>query len=81
MHQGRGGGFASYSCEPFDPSKGYQYAYGMYYVMFAKARCKLCNDQVRFALRHLRTKHPEVLSDRDVARLNMPQIMKRFFYV
>ncbi|MFY9966643.1 MAG: hypothetical protein WAK50_12985, partial [Nitrososphaeraceae archaeon] len=57
----------------------YQYALDMIYDMFAKARCRLCNDQVRFALRHLRTKHPEVLSDKDVARLNMSQIMKRYF--
>jgi hypothetical protein len=62
-----------------EPSKSYQYAKDMYIVMFAKARCRLCSDQVRFALRHLRVKHPEVLADKDVARLNMPQIMKRFF--
>ncbi len=59
--------------------KIYQYAFDTYTVMFAKAQCRLCNDQVRFALRHLRTKHPEVLSDKDVAGLNMHQIMKRFF--
>jgi hypothetical protein len=59
--------------------KIYQYAFDMYIVMFAKAKCKLCNDHVRFALRHLRTKHPEVLSDKDVAKLNMHQVMKRFF--
>ena len=47
--------------------------------MFAKARCRLCNDQVRFALQHLRIKHPQVFRDKDVVRLNMPLIMKRFF--
>jgi hypothetical protein len=47
--------------------------------MFAKAHCRLCDDQVRFALQHLRRKHPEVLGDKDIARLNMPQIMKKFF--
>jgi len=47
--------------------------------MFGKTRCKLCDDQVRFALRHLRTKHPEVLDDKDVARLNMSQIMRKYF--
>jgi hypothetical protein len=47
--------------------------------MFAKARCKLCGDQVRFVLRHLNMKHPEVLSDKDIVRLGMPQIMKKYF--
>jgi hypothetical protein len=47
--------------------------------MFAKAQCRLCGDQVRFGLRHLRMKHPEVLSDKDVARLDMSRIMKKYF--
>jgi len=34
--------------------------------MFGKAMCKLCGDSVRFALRHLKEKHPETLKDRDV---------------
>lgn len=47
--------------------------------MFGKAKCKLCGDNVRFALRHLREKHQETLKDRDVIKLNMPGIMEKFF--
>jgi hypothetical protein len=34
---------------------------------------------VRFALRHLKEKHPETLKDRDVVKLNMSKIMEKFF--
>jgi hypothetical protein len=47
--------------------------------MFGKAKCKLCGDSVRFALRHLREKHPETLKDRDVIKLNMSRILEKFF--
>lgn len=47
--------------------------------MFGKAKCKLCGDEVRFALRHLRHEHPEVLSDKDVAKLNMSRVMEKYF--
>jgi hypothetical protein len=47
--------------------------------MFGKAKCKLCGDSVRFALRHLKEKHPESLKDRDVIKLNMSRIMEKFF--
>jgi len=47
--------------------------------MFGKAKCKLCGDSVRFALRHLREKHPEILKDRDVLKLNMSRILEKFF--
>jgi hypothetical protein len=46
--------------------------------MFGKAKCKLCGDSVRFALRHLKEKHPETLKDRDVIKLDMSKIMERF---
>jgi hypothetical protein len=36
--------------------------------MFGKAKCKLCGDSVRFALGHLKVKHPETLKDRDVIK-------------
>jgi hypothetical protein len=45
--------------------------------MFGRAKCKLCGDSVRFALRYL--KHPETLKDRDVIKLDMAKIMERFF--
>ncbi len=47
--------------------------------MFGKAKCKLCGDEVRFALRHLKQKHSEVLSDKDVAKLNMSKVMEKYF--
>jgi hypothetical protein len=47
--------------------------------MFGRAKCKLCGDSVRFALRHLREKHPETLKDRDVIKLNMSRILEKFF--
>jgi hypothetical protein len=47
--------------------------------MFGKAKCKLCGDSVRFALRHLKEKHPKTLKDRDVIKLNMSRIMEKFF--
>jgi predicted DCC family thiol-disulfide oxidoreductase YuxK len=47
--------------------------------MFGKAKCKLCGNEVRFALRHLKQKHTELLDDKDIAKLNMSRIMKKFF--
>ncbi|MGI0023788.1 MAG: hypothetical protein ACREA4_01425 [Nitrososphaera sp.] len=46
--------------------------------MFGKARCRLCGDDVRLALKHLRDKHGEIY-DTDVKRMKMPQIMKKYF--
>jgi hypothetical protein len=48
-------------------------------VLFGKAKCKLCNNNVRFALRHLKEKHPETLKDTDVIKLNMSRIMEKYF--
>lgn len=45
--------------------------------MFGKARCRLCGDEVRFALRHLNEKHPEAFAQ--ARTLKMPQIMKKYF--
>lgn len=47
--------------------------------MFGKAKCKLCGNEVRFALRHLKQKHTELFDDKDVAKLNMSRVMKKFF--
>ena len=47
--------------------------------MFGKTKCKLCEANVRFALRHLKEKHPETLKDEDVIKLNMPKIMAKYF--
>ncbi len=48
-------------------------------ILFGKAKCKLCGDNVRFALRHLKENHPETMKDLDVMKLNMPKIMERYF--
>jgi len=48
--------------------------------LFGKARCKLCGDQVRFALKHLKEKHPEKLDDKDIVNLKMSRIMEKYFY-
>jgi hypothetical protein len=47
--------------------------------LFGKAKCKRCGNDVRFALRHLKQKHPEVLDDKDVARLNMSKVIEKYF--
>ena len=47
--------------------------------MFGKTKCKLCGSEVRFALRHLKQKHAELMDDKDMAKLNMSRIMKKFF--
>ena len=47
--------------------------------MFGKAKCKICSQNVRFALRHLRQRHPEILNDKDVVKLRMETVMKRYF--
>ena len=47
--------------------------------MFGTVRCKLCDDNVRFVLKHLKEKHSETLKDPDVVKLNMPKIMKKYF--
>ncbi|MFB5598709.1 MAG: hypothetical protein ACE5SW_00580 [Nitrososphaeraceae archaeon] len=45
--------------------------------MFGKAECRLCGENVRFALRHLKTKHPEEYEK--VTRLQMSKIMRKYF--
>jgi hypothetical protein len=47
--------------------------------MFGKATCKICGDEVRFVLKHLKQKHPEILGDMDVAKLKMESIIKKYF--
>ena len=49
--------------------------------MFSTAKCRICGDAVRFALRHLRVKHPETLQDNDVVKLRMSKIMKKYIYL
>ena len=45
--------------------------------MFGIAECRLCGENVRFALRHLKTKHQEEFEK--VTHLQMSKIMKKYF--
>ena len=47
--------------------------------MFGKAKYKLCGDNVRFILKHLKEKHSETLNDKDVIQLKMSRIMEKYF--
>jgi hypothetical protein len=47
--------------------------------MFGKAKCKICGQNIRFALRHLKQKHPETLEDEDIVNLRMENIMRKYF--
>lgn len=46
--------------------------------MFGKAKCKLCGDEVRFALRHLSEKHPEVMKG-ETSRDKMQRLIEKYF--
>ncbi len=45
--------------------------------MFGKARCKLCGEKVRFAIRHLKNEHQKEFAT--LTNLDMPKIMKKYF--
>jgi hypothetical protein len=47
--------------------------------MFGKTKCKLCGDLVRFALRHLERKHPQILGEDNVKKLKMNKILEKYF--
>ena len=46
--------------------------------VFAKAKCRLCGDNVRFTLRHLKQKHSD-LYDREITKMKMAKIMEKYF--
>lgn len=46
--------------------------------MFGKAKCKICGDEVRFALKHLKDKHGDVFEG-EVRTMKMDKIMKKYF--
>jgi hypothetical protein len=48
--------------------------------MFGKTKCKLCGDEVRLALKHLRGKHREVYSREVVSKIKMSDVMKKYFF-
>ncbi|MGD1836297.1 MAG: hypothetical protein ACPKPY_07330 [Nitrososphaeraceae archaeon] len=45
--------------------------------MFGKVTCKICGDEVRFALRHIKTKHANIYSE--ITNTKMKDIMKKYF--
>ncbi len=50
------------------------------FTMFGKTKCKLCGDEVRFALKHLRGKHRDVYSREVVSKIKMSDVMKKYFF-
>jgi hypothetical protein len=48
--------------------------------MFGKAKCKLCGDEVRLALNHLRGKHKEIYNREVVSKIKMSDVMKKYYY-
>lgn len=46
--------------------------------MFGKARCKICGDEVRLALKHLKDKHGEVFES-EARSMKLQQLMKKYF--
>jgi hypothetical protein len=46
--------------------------------VFGKAKCRLCGDNVRFALRHLKQKHSD-LYDSEITKMKMAKIMEKYF--
>jgi hypothetical protein len=46
--------------------------------VFGKAKCRLCGDSVRFALRHLKQKHPDIY-DKEITKMKMANIMEKYF--
>jgi hypothetical protein len=47
--------------------------------MFGKIRCKLCGDDVRFALKHLNEKHPEIIQSESMNREKMQKLVEKYF--
>ena len=47
--------------------------------MFGKAKCKLCGDEVRLALKHLRDKHAEIYGREVAGKMTMPHVIKKYF--
>jgi hypothetical protein len=47
--------------------------------MFGKAKCRLCGDEVRLALKHLRDKHMEIYRREVTSKTKMSGVMKKYF--
>ena len=48
-------------------------------AMFGKAKCRLCGDEVRLALKHLRDKHMEIYLSEAASKTKMSGVMKKYF--
>jgi hypothetical protein len=48
-------------------------------AMFGKAKCRLCGDEVRLALKHLRDKHVEIYRREVASKMKMSGVMKKYF--
>ena len=53
------------------------YTYSRLLSMFGKAKCKLCDKEVRFVIRHLKKEHLQEFQK--LTNLNMSKIMKKYF--
>lgn len=47
--------------------------------MFGKARCKVCGDEVRLALKHFSSKHKDIYQAKVAGKLKMADFMKKYF--
>jgi hypothetical protein len=61
-------------------TKGFLGAARYDYCMFAKARCKVCGDEVRLTLKHFTRKHRDIYDADLVGKLKMSDFMKKYFY-
>jgi hypothetical protein len=47
--------------------------------VFGKAKCKLCGEEVRLALKHMRDKHTEIYGREVAGKMKMSSVMKKYF--
>ena len=47
--------------------------------VFGKAKCKLCGEEVRLALKHMRDKHTEIYNREVAGKMKMSSVMKKYF--
>jgi hypothetical protein len=46
--------------------------------VFGKARCKICGDKVRLAIKHLNDKHPELMAG-DKSKESLQKLVEKYF--
>ena len=61
-----------------DIGKSFYIQHTFVIIVFGKAKCKLCGESVRFALRHLKQKHSNIY-DKEITKIKMPNIMEKYF--